>query len=512
MKIVVYLVTVLFSLSLAGQQISQAKVKALYNSLDPQSIAEHLAFYELYSSFPEGKGALHDACNLLNGRTDPTVRNVPLPFMDIAIHALIALVNKPPDMDYLELNDVELNAIEKLAERLPNRRLKGHWARAEEEVIALSASEIDLSRGILLTQLGGDPQSLKKIRSYEAMIDLMALQILARLSPSSPPAEKIRAINHFIFDEMGFRFPPHSLYAKEIDLYTFLPSVLDSRRGVCLGVSILYLCLAQRLNLPLEMITPPGHIFVRYRQGDQVINIETTARGIHLDSDDYLGIETCSLQQRNIKDVIGLAHFNQASIFWQHQQYHQALSSYLKAKKYLPDDVLLQELMAYCYILTGEKEKGEQLLKEVADCPPTYTVVKETLAQDYLEGQTEIEGIEAMFMPVDETRRSIIQKRDTLEAILQKNPRFRAGLFSLAGAWLQLHRDKEALDILKRYHELDQSNPSVEYFLAIIYAERYDYDKAWEHLKWTEKIVQARQHDPQALSDLRKELAEKYPE
>ena len=74
-----------------------------------------------------------------------------------------------------------------------------------------------------------------------------------------------------------FRFPPHSLYAKDIDVYTFLPSVLDSRRGVCLGVSILYLCLAQRLDLPLEAMTPPGHIYVRYGED---LNIETTARGI----------------------------------------------------------------------------------------------------------------------------------------------------------------------------------------------------------------------------------------
>src|SRR5665647_1570782 len=105
----------------------------------------------------------------------------------------------------------------------------------------------------------------------------MALQILARLPPKASPQQKILKINELIFDEMRFRFPPHSLYAKDIDVYTFLPSVLDSHRGVCLGVSILYLCIAQRLDLNLEMITPPGHIYVRYRTTDQTINIETTA-------------------------------------------------------------------------------------------------------------------------------------------------------------------------------------------------------------------------------------------
>src|ERR1700761_5200171 len=129
---------------------------------------------------------------------------------------------------------------------------------------------------------------MKKIRSYEALIDLMALQILTRITFEDPPAKKIRAINHFIFEEMGFRFPPHSSHAKDIDLYTFLPSVLDSRRGVCLGVSILYISLAQRLKLDLQMVTPPGHIFVCWRQGKEVINIETTARGIHIPDEKYL--------------------------------------------------------------------------------------------------------------------------------------------------------------------------------------------------------------------------------
>ena len=127
---------------------------------------------------------------------------------------------------------------------------------------------------------------------------------LARLPIHATDEEKIRAISHFIFHEKRFRFPPHSLYAKDIDTYTFLSSVLDSRLGVCLGVSILYLSIAERLDLPLEIITPPGHIYIRYRKGEEIQNIETTARGIHLPNRAYLGINTRKLQERNKKQVI----------------------------------------------------------------------------------------------------------------------------------------------------------------------------------------------------------------
>ena len=112
----------------------------------------------------------------------------------------------------------------------------------------------------------------EEIRQYEASLDLMALQVLARLPENPTPEDKIAEINRFIFQEMQFRFPPHSLYAKDVDLYTFLPSVLDGREGVCLGVSILYLCIAQRLELPLDIITPPGHIYISYPGKESLIS------------------------------------------------------------------------------------------------------------------------------------------------------------------------------------------------------------------------------------------------
>ena len=252
----------------------------------------------------------------------------------------------------------------------------------------------------------------------------MALQILSYLSPRAAPAEKIKTINAFIFEEMGFRFPPHSLYAKAIDYYTFLPSVLDSHRGVCLGVSILYLCLAQRLGLPLEMITPPGHIYIRYKDENQIINIETTARGIHLDCEEYLSVNTRALQERTLREVIGMTHFNQASLYWQEGDYEKALAAYEKAQPYMSDDPLVKEFMGYALLLTGNKEKGEALLKEIQGILPDYAVTKGTMAEDYLLGNVDAEGIKVIFMPVEEERQSLLDKKEALEKILEKWPRF----------------------------------------------------------------------------------------
>lgn len=254
---------------------------------------------------------------------------------------------------------------------------------SREDVLKTPSEEIDLARALLLFQ--SDTEDLEYIKQYETMLDLMALQILTHLSFNSSDLEKIRALNDFIFQQMQFRFPPHSLYAHDIDLYTFLPSVLDNRQGVCLGVSILYLCLAQRLDLNLDIITPPGHIYLSYSDKERAINIETTSRGIDLPSEDYLGINTRSLQKRTIKEVIGLAFINQASVFWQKDDYQQAINLYKKAQLFLPQDPLLKMFLAINYLLIGEKAQGKKILQEIRNLTFEESVSSETIPEDYLK-------------------------------------------------------------------------------------------------------------------------------
>lgn len=512
-KVAKLLVTFLFSTSLlSGGTPSQAKIKVLYSSLDPHSIAEHLAFYQLFSKTPEGKEALRHSWKLLNGRKITLQSPEQLPYQSLGIERMIDLIIKPPHETFEPFKTEELHLLESIGAQLANRQLKGYHATSEQDVLALQPEEIDIARGVFLTQLGNSPDAFNKIRTYEAILDLMALEIEARLPDDSTDEQKIKAINRFVFYDMEFRFPPHSEYAKDIDLYTFLPSVLDSHRGVCLGVSILYLALAQRLNLPLEIITPPGHIYVRYHQGDQIINIETTARGVDAPSELYLSLGTRKPQIRTLKETIGAAHVNHASIYWRQKEYQKALETYQKAEPYLEGDKQLKELMGYTYLFLGQDEKGRELLEGVRDYVPDFAITKETMAEDYLNGRTDGESIKAIFEFVDETRESLLLKKESIEKCLSKYPQFRAALLHLAILWLQLHRGKEALEVLEQYHALYPEDPTAEYYLAALYTERLNYHKAWEHLANAERIVKTKDHSPKALKELRRELASLSPE
>jgi tetratricopeptide (TPR) repeat protein len=483
---------------------------SLYHTLDPLSVSEHLAFYELYPETAEGKEAMKTAWRLLSPNAAPLdEKNAIFPKCDI--QTIISLITRPHFETSEKLSVEQLAFIEKIAVHLSNRSLKGHLAWTRQEILPLASEEIDLSRALLLFQFD-EPTPREEIRHYEASIDLMALQIAARLPQDATHEDKIQAINHFIFYEMGFRFPPHSLYAKDIDLYTFLPSVLDSRQGVCLGVSILYLCIAQRLDLPLEIITPPGHIYVRYRRGDKLINIETTARGIDPPSEIYLGINTRLLQERTMKEVVGLAFMNQASVFLSKQEYQQTAALYQKAHLFLPDDPLLKMLRGFTYLFVGNTSEATKLLNQVKSVIFEEAVSAENLPEDYLNGKIDIEGIKAIFLPVDETRESILKKQKELSNLLKRYPLFRAGHLHLATTWLQLGRGNEAREVLERFHKIDPHNATIEYYLTILCYERHDYNHAWRYLKKTEELVVSRAHYPKVLSALRSELRRNCPE
>lgn len=481
-----------------------------FSSLDPLSIEQHLAYYKLYPETKEGKKALEHAWKLLGeGASLPLQEAVSIPNIDL--EPLIALITRNSKEAPLALSEASQKELATLTSLLPTKKQKGAFVWTEEELVAIPSEEIDLARALLIHQFANDPKKKEKILQYETVLDLMALQIRARLPTWATAEDKIDMISRFIFEEKRYRFPPHSLYAKEIDLYTFLPSVLDNREGVCLGVSILYLCLAQRLNLPLQIITPPGHIYLSYEGDEGIINIETTARGTHMPSEMYLGVNTRLLQKRTMKEVIGLSFINEASVAWGIGDHKKTVALYEKALPYLPEDPLLKMFLGLNYLFTGEIKKGKDSLKEIRSLTLHFSVSKETIPSDFLNGYTDIESIKSVFTHVDETRQSILEKLSALEKVSANYPKFRAALLQVAVCHLQLGHLAEALRILEKYHALDPEDATVEYYLAELYLERFDIQKAWRHFNLAETLTLARDHKPKAFHPLKLSLLRYSP-
>ena len=500
-----------FSLIALSSNAFSLSEEILFKRLDPLSISQQLSFYHIYPDTPFGKKALNKAWELLQNQAIPTDPNIlSLPSFDV--QKVISLITRqsldPPE----KLSNEHLKLMEKLGSTLSNRKLLGSRVWNKSTLDSLPISEIDLGRGLLINQFDESEDKIDQIRQYEALLDLMALQVRARLHQEATNQEKVQAINAFIFHEMNYRFPPHSLYAKSIDHYTFLPSVLDNRQGVCLGVSVLYLCLAQRLDLPLEIITPPGHIYVRLHEEDTITNIETTARGIDTPSEIYLGVNTRNLPQRNIREVLGMVFYNHAGLCWETQDFKQAVTLYEKAMIYEPDDLQMKMLYGLACLLSGDIQKGKKILKAEQPFLFDEAVSVETIPEDYLNGNASLKGLKAIFTHVDNKRESIQKKQKKLKKILKSSPLFREGWFQLATTYLQLGREGEAFDILKTCYDLDQNNVIIAYYLSILAMQRMDYNNAWTYLKQAEKLATKRNHHPKTLQNFRQHLKRLSPD
>ena len=162
---------------------------------------------------------------------------------------------------------------------LANEGKAGLYARSIEQVLRLRDDEVDLATAVLISsELWSDNWSqIVNGRIYLSRLDDMTLEIRDMLDTEGVGMDfrAIPVINKYLFGDRGFKSiseanDPNSL---------FLHTVMDKKEGYCLGLSILYLSICERLGLPLYGVVVPGHFFVRYDDGRVRFNIETTSKG-----------------------------------------------------------------------------------------------------------------------------------------------------------------------------------------------------------------------------------------
>lgn len=59
----------------------------------------------------------------------------------------------------------------------------------------------------------------------------------------------------------------------------FLNGIVDRRRGTCVSMPMLYVAIGWRLGYPIKLVPVPTHIFARWDDGKERINIEATGYG-----------------------------------------------------------------------------------------------------------------------------------------------------------------------------------------------------------------------------------------
>lgn len=496
---------IFLSLILQHAPIDATYLESLYSRQDPCSLTKQLYFFSEYPHSKEGLKAKQRILDLLNLESiDPLVPlNLDVSVFEEMLKAIFKTTNNP-----ISLNDEAVKFINTIAKAHHHHSLKGHLFTSKKELIEANPNDIDVGRGMLLLAFGEDKEALKKISSYEAVLDFMAICIKARLSTSSSQEDIIHAMNHFIFYELGYRFPAYSEHEEKIDTYTILPSVLDNRQGVCLGVSLLYYSLAQRLGLNLDIYTPPGHIFLSLHEE---LNIETTARGVHIPLDRYLSLHVKELKKRHQKELLGMALFNQASVFLRKQDYKQAANLYEQALDFIPDDPLILELLGSCYIMDQELKLANQAFSKLKIAQKKEFISSNYVLEDFFKGLISPEGLKAVFKEVDPHMESLLEKAKLLEKVHKKNPKFRSALYQLGVTYLQLHQYERAFLAFEKLFPQTSNDPVLTYYLTQLSLILYDRPHAFYYKQKLEEILKNLNYMPKAAISVFEEIEDTWP-
>lgn len=341
--------------------------------------------------------------------------------------------------------------------------------------------EQDLGRALILAECPGDTD---KARHYACCLDVLALRVYVerqRCSSLTEHQATIEAINTVLFYEDGFRYPSKSEMFS--DKFSFLSSVTDRKFGVCLGVSSLYLSLSQRLDLPLEAVTPPGHIYLRYRGGE--VNIETTVGGRHLPTERYCEcIDIKDIKVRRHRELVGLAFVNQGSFALQKQQYHLADSAYARAKEYVEDDDL-NELIGIVKLLKGEVKKGKAILRASSKAK-----IQGSIAHDYLMGYVDKETLRLLFSSPGEGYEEIVRYEHALRQAEKRAPKCYEVKRRLASVVLHLGKRAEGMLLLEKCAQEFPNDIALHLQLSRMCYERLDYFKSEKYFLIADQLLQ----------------------
>ena len=100
------------------------------------------------------------------------------------------------------------------------------------------------------------------LQAVLAEIDALGARLKRRLPADAGPVQRLRLLNHYFFQELGFGgnvndyYDPHN---------SCLNVVLRTRRGIPISLAVLYLELAGQVGLKASGVSFPGHFLVKLR-------------------------------------------------------------------------------------------------------------------------------------------------------------------------------------------------------------------------------------------------------
>lgn len=138
----------------------------------------------------------------------------------------------------------------------------------------------------------------------------------------------------------------------------FLHGLLGGdRAGTCSSLPVLYVAVAQRLGYPVSLAAAQGHLYVRYEDGDEHLNVEATSRGYNSYPDeryrrwpypisDAEAREYGLLRPKTKAEMLGAFLIIRAQTLTSAKRFDEAAEAWTQAARYLPETPTMTRLMS----------------------------------------------------------------------------------------------------------------------------------------------------------------------
>lgn len=215
----------------------------------------------------------------------------------------------------------------------------------------------------------GDPASLAV---FNHTIDSTVEAINTTIRDKKSEQAVLDLIRNVVYQSWKIRFDP-----ADTVIETLLPHlVFRNRKGACLGVSLIILMLAEKLNCPVYGVMLPEHLFCRYDDGIRRINIEPNKEGCAHPDEYYLHRYPLehrpwySLANLDNKAVIGILCHNAGVLCMKQKKYDAALFYCRESLRRIPGFVEAKGNLALAYAQRGNLDTAIILFGELFAAHP----------------------------------------------------------------------------------------------------------------------------------------------
>lgn len=369
-------------------------------------------------------------------------------------------------------------------------------------VLEINAQETGLARTAL--QIAQESYSEIDVEQYLKKLDIIIKNIKTGLRDETEPEQIIKTINIVLFNELQFKY----VQTGELE-YLSLNKVLDTKTGNCVGLSILYLSIAEELHLPIYGVSVPEHIFVRYDDGDFRRNIETGYEGMATPDSYYVHMPGKRISQTSIKngyylknlttnEVIADIYLNRSIIQKEKGNINAALKDINQAIQLHGNDAV-----AYCnrgvlYEKMNDRERAlEDYNKAIAlnhDYAPAYYNRGSVYASMEVVDRAIMDYSKALSLDPSSTlsyyNRGIAFKMigradlaiEDMGSAISSNPQFAAAYAQRGLAYAESGEPEKALEDFNKALELDPNNTEIYMKRGILHADAQRFDKAIEDI------------------------------